>query len=81
MVIIFKVFRKPIQLNVDNADAIRKACVYLSNYFRKRKTSTSIYTTSGNFDVENLENEIIVPRAWRPIIQNDTELTTIDRVP
>nr|CAH7761150.1 unnamed protein product [Callosobruchus chinensis] len=61
MASVFRVFRKPMQLKVDNVEKITKACVYLHNYLRKSKTSRSLYTPSGSFDHEDLENGIIVP--------------------
>nr|CAI5847068.1 unnamed protein product [Callosobruchus analis] len=61
MASVFRVFRKPMQLNVDNVEKITKACVYLHNYLRKSKTSRSLYTPSGSFDNEDLENGTIIP--------------------
>nr|CAI5864826.1 unnamed protein product [Callosobruchus analis] len=67
MASVFRVFRKPMQLKVDNVEKITKACVYLHNYLRKSKTSSSLYTRSGSFDNEELENWTIIPGTWRSI--------------
>nr|CAI5842894.1 unnamed protein product [Callosobruchus analis] len=81
MASVFRVFRKPMQLKVDNVEKITKACVYLHNYLRKSKTSRSLYTPSGSFDNEDLENGTIIPGTWRSITQNDAGLICLDRVP
>nr|CAI5866892.1 unnamed protein product [Callosobruchus analis] len=81
MASVFRVFRKPMQLKVDNVEKITKACVYLHNYLRKSKTSRSLYTPSEIFDNEDLENGTIIPVTWRSITQNDAGLICLDRVP
>lgn len=81
MTSIFRVFGKPMQLKVENAEKITKACTYLHNYLRKSKTSRPLYTPPGSFDTEDLENGVIVNGTWRSITCNDTGLTDLQRVP
>nr|CAI5823422.1 unnamed protein product [Callosobruchus analis] len=78
MAFVFRVFPKPMQLEVDKVEKITKACVYLHNYLRKSKTSRSLYTPSGSFDNEDLENGTIIPGTWRSITQNDAGLICLE---
>lgn len=59
----FRIFQKPISIDVDKADKLIIAACTLHNWLRK-SCSTS-YTPSNTFDFEDVENYRITPGNWR----------------
>lgn len=60
---VFRVLRKPLLLEPENAQLMVMAVVHLHNFLRKSDSSRNIYTPPGTFDVE-IEGEIIAGN-WR----------------
>lgn len=73
---VFRVFRKPLLLNVENAEIITTACIYLHNFLRKSSTSRRLYSPPGTFDSETRDGNII-PGSWRTVIQGDTGMVDL----
>jgi len=61
---VFRVMRKPMLLEPEKVTNITLTCVLLHNFLRRSKTSSSKYSPSGIFDIENEEGQII-PGTWR----------------
>lgn len=61
--VVFRVLRKPMVLQPDNAALIVMTTVCLHNFLRRSKTSRNLYTPPGTFDTE--ENGVITSGSWR----------------
>jgi hypothetical protein len=70
MVSRFRVFEKPIALNVDRVNAIVKATCALHNWLRLQATEK--YTPSSSLDSENCITGEVVPGLWRQQNTNKT---------
>ena len=66
----FRVLRKPIALQPNEASKVVMACALLHNFLRKSSNSRSIYTPSGYTDTI-VDGEIINPGTWRKDIGKD----------
>lgn len=75
---VFRVFRKPLMQNVENAEIITTACIYLHNFLRKSATSRPLYSPHGTFDIDSRDGNII-PGSWRSVIQGDTGMEGLQR--
>ena len=62
---VFRVFRKPIQLEPAKVESIVLACVHLHNFLRRNTESRQLYTPPGTFDSENSNRGDIMPGSWR----------------
>lgn len=60
---VFRVLRKPVLLELNKAEIVITACVYLHNYLRKNKSSRDAYSPPNFFDRE-VEGRNIVG-TWR----------------
>lgn len=67
---VFRVFRKPIALSVENAEIITTAAIYLHNFLRKSSSSKHLYSPPGTFDNETRDGNII-PGSWRAVTAGD----------
>lgn len=76
MTAVFRVFRKPIALNVKNTSLITITCVRLHNFLRRSKTSCHSYTPQGSLDTID-DGTIIAPGTWR----NDYEVLGLIHLP
>nr|CAI5823708.1 unnamed protein product [Callosobruchus analis] len=76
---IFRVLRKPMLLNPQNATNIVMACSLLHNFLRKSRTSSSRYTPPGTFDSDN--DGRIIPGTWRQDIDNVSSLLPLRNIP
>lgn len=77
---VFRVFRKPLMLNVENAEIITTACIYLHNFLRRSKTSRPLYCPQGTFDNETRDGNIM-PGSWRAVIQGDIGMLHLQHRP
>ncbi|XP_024872038.1 uncharacterized protein LOC112454723 isoform X2 [Temnothorax curvispinosus] len=75
---VFRVFRRPKMLNVENAEIITTACIYLHNFLRKSTTSKALYSPQGTFDTDTRDGNII-PGSWRSITQDDIGMKNLKR--
>lgn len=66
---VFRVLRKPMQLEPDKAQYVVMATVCLHNFLRK-STSCKVYTPPGTFDQEDRIGNIL-PGNWRSDSNND----------
>jgi len=67
MVSRFRVYEKPIQLQLHKVDQLIKAICILHNWLRQSTTSTFSGVTDGMLDVENWEDGGIIPGCWRQV--------------
>lgn len=77
---VFRVFRKPMLINVQHAEVVSTACVYLHNFLRMSATSRSLYSPQGSFDLDTQDGTII-DGAWRKVISGDTGMVDLQRKP
>lgn len=73
----FRVFRKPLLLNLENAEKVVTCSLYLYNFLRK---SGSLQLRPGTFDCETADGRII-PGLWRSETEGDTGMTDLCQVP
>lgn len=62
---VFRVLRKPINLDANKATLVTLCCVYLHNYLRKNRESRAMYSPPGTFDSENVERGTVEHGTWR----------------
>jgi hypothetical protein len=77
---VFRLFRKPLCLNVKNAEVVVTACIYLHNFLRKSATSAFIYAPPGTFDCETTDG-LHIPGSWRAITTGDTGVRDLRHIP
>ena len=70
---VFRVFRKPLMISLENAEIVTKTCIHLHNFLRRSKTSRTLYCPVGTLDNETRDGNII-PGSWRAVVQGDTGL-------
>ena len=75
---VFRVLRKPLLVEPENATNIVMTCVLLHNFLRKSRTSSKMYSPPGVLDYENAGE--IVPGTWRGEIGDISSLLPIRRV-
>ncbi|KAG8296521.1 hypothetical protein J6590_055167 [Homalodisca vitripennis] len=82
MASVFRVFRKPIEVKVENTVIdIVLACVYLHNFLRSQPDCSQTYTPPGTFDREDVNTREVIPGTWRRHTAGDTRLTALRRPP
>lgn len=79
---VFRVFRKPIEVKVENTVVdIVLACVYLHNFLRSQPDRCRHYTPPGSFDREDLVTGEVVPGNWRSVTSGDTGMRPLPSFP
>ncbi|CAH1957568.1 unnamed protein product [Acanthoscelides obtectus] len=73
---VFHVFRKPLMINLENAEIVTKICIYLHNFLRRIKTSRTLHCSQRTLDNETQDGKII-PGSWRAVVQGDTGLLNL----
>lgn len=68
---IFRVFRKPIDLQPDKVVLVVLTCIHLYNYLRRNYETRNTYYPPGTFDSECIVTGNIVPGTWRQEGPND----------
>jgi hypothetical protein len=53
---VYRVFRRPLLVNLDHCEAGTAAALYLHNFLRMIATSKSIYASPSTFDLADTEN-------------------------
>ncbi|CAH1999221.1 unnamed protein product [Acanthoscelides obtectus] len=61
---VFRIFKRPIPLNIPKASLITMTCVLLHNFLRKSKTSRHMYTPPNSVD-KYVNGELTQPGSWR----------------
>lgn len=75
----FRVFQKPILVDIQNVDKIIMASCYLHNFLRQKSVN---YITNSCIDNEDVENYILQPGQWRqenellPLLKNNQRQQT-----
>ncbi|KAJ8980499.1 hypothetical protein NQ317_000615 [Molorchus minor] len=64
---VFRIFKKPIALEVNKVSLITMTCVRLHNFLRRSKTSKQIYTPTGTIYILDDDGSIIRPGSKRDI--------------
>ncbi|KAK9871772.1 hypothetical protein WA026_014227 [Henosepilachna vigintioctopunctata] len=75
---VFRVLKKPLELETENAKWVVMACVYLHNFLRRSATSSRLYCPTGTLDTE--ENGEVIPGTWRSE-ETPTSLLNLKSVP
>lgn len=78
---VFRIFRKPIALEVNKVSLITLTCVLLHNFLRRSKTSTKIYTPTGIVDILDDDGSTIQPGSWRQEVNGTCALRPLQNVP
>lgn len=77
----FRVFDKPIPLSPDKAKTVTMACVHLHNFLRKSESSRRAYNPPGTYDMEDVDNAVIIDGSWR-VHSSDTAVRDyVDHTP
>lgn len=79
--VVFRVLRKPMLLEPENASRVVLTCCHLHNFLRKSKSSTASYSPSGSFDYEDTTTATLVPGEWRVEGMPTTTLLRLKRIP
>lgn len=74
---VFRIFKKPMELQPEQATLITFSCILLHNVLRRRETSRNIYTPPGSFDVI-VNGEVVQEGSSR---QNVSERSAIRHLP
>lgn len=77
---VFRVFRRPLMVKVENAEIVTKTCIHLHNYLRRNKRSRELHCPPGTLDSET-QDGLFIPGSWRAVVQNDTGLKDLSRRP
>lgn len=77
---VFRVLRKPLLLQPEQAKKIVMACVVLHNFLRLSRYSSSTYTPPGTFDTYSGDT-LISNGSWRDNVPNNPALRNMRRVP
>ncbi|KAI8432775.1 hypothetical protein MSG28_013734 [Choristoneura fumiferana] len=75
---VFRVFKKPLTVEVKTAISVILASVVLHNYLRRNNISRNLYSPQGTFDTE--ENGNLIPGQWRTEAQMEG-LQPLPRLP
>lgn len=73
---VFRVLRKPMLLQPENATLVVNAIAHLHNFLRINRRSRDLYTPPGSFDRDNLG--LITPGSWRADIEENTGLMYLE---
>lgn len=73
---VFRVFKKPIEIDVNKVPMITMSCILLYNFLRKNQHSRNLYTSPGTFDT--IENGVFIQGSWR---QHNTGLSALRTIP
>lgn len=73
---IFRVFKKPIEIDISKVSMITMTCILLHNFLRKSQHSRNLYTPPGTFDT--IENGVCIEGSWR---QHNTSLSALRTIP
>ncbi|XP_072944729.1 uncharacterized protein [Epargyreus clarus] len=76
MASVFRVLRKPILLQPEQAIKVVMSCVVLHNFMRKSKHSSALYNPPGTFDTYN-GNNLVSMGSWRNDIPDHATLRNI----
>lgn len=76
---VFRVLRKPMLLEPDNATSVVVAIIHLHNFLRRHQESANIYTPPGSFDEEINGN--VRPGLWRLDTEPMTSLLPLANQP
>ncbi|XP_018332402.1 protein ALP1-like [Agrilus planipennis] len=75
----FRIFRKPINLNIENTQAVTTACIYLYNFMRKKPSSGLL--SFGSVDVDDPMTGNVSQGKWRVMSENDKGMVNLPRRP
>ena len=76
---VFRVFRVPLLLQLEQAKVITFTCIYLHNFLKKSRSSRSLYAPEGTFDI--IENGDLREGAWRQHDQLADAFRPLARLP
>lgn len=79
--VVFRVLRKPLLLEPEQAQKVVLACTHLHNFLRRSNSSSTSYTPSGTFDYEDTNTATLVPGQWRIEGMPTGTLLRLKRVP
>lgn len=79
--VVFRVLRKPLLLQPENAEKIVLACAHLHNFLRQSHLSQKSYNPPGSFDREDTATGTLVPGQWRVDGMPTGTLLRLQRIP
>lgn len=74
----FRIFQKPIEIEIDNVPLVTMTCILLHIFLRNSKYSRDIYTPPGTFD--SLVDESHVDGLWRQNFSDTTGIRSLRRI-
>lgn len=77
----FRIFKKPIDLNIDNIPVITMTCLLLHNFLRKSHNSSNIYMPAGIVDTYDDNGDLLQLGTWRQNIDNNCALRNVTLIP
>lgn len=75
----FRIFQKPIEIEIEKVPIITMTCVLLHNFLRNSKYSRDIYTPPGTFD--SIADESRFDGVWRQNYTDTTAIRSLRRIP
>ncbi|CAH2095637.1 unnamed protein product [Euphydryas editha] len=78
---VFRIFKKPIEIDIENVPTVTMTCILLHNFLINSRTSSNIYAPPGTFD--SIADGVNIDGSWRQNQPNpdNSALRPIARVP
>ncbi|CAK1578598.1 unnamed protein product [Parnassius mnemosyne] len=77
----FRIFKKPIDINIDTVPIIIMTCLLLHNFLRKSNNSSHIYMPPGIVDTYDENGVLFQPGTWRQNVDKNCALRNIAQIP
>lgn len=78
---VFRIFRRPINLEPQTATEFTMTCVLLHNFLRTSETSSNRYTPQSSFDVYDSNGNMVTPGSWRRDNDEYNALQNLPQIP
>uniref|UniRef100_A0A1B6CKQ4 DDE Tnp4 domain-containing protein n=1 Tax=Clastoptera arizonana TaxID=38151 RepID=A0A1B6CKQ4_9HEMI len=78
--VVFRVLRKPLLLEPENAERIVLTCAHLHNFLRRSESSSASYNPSGTYDSEDASGTLVSGQ-WRVDGMPQGTLLRLKRIP
>ncbi|XP_028159473.1 uncharacterized protein LOC114352172 [Ostrinia furnacalis] len=78
---VFRIFRRPIDLEPQTVTEFTMTCVLLHNFLRTSKSSSNRYIPQGSLDVYDSSGNMVTPGSWRRDNDGYNALQTLPQIP
>lgn len=78
---VFRIFRRPINLEPQTATEFTMTCVLLHNFLRTSETSSNRYTPQSSVDVYDSNGNMVTPGSWRRDNDEYNALQNLPQIP